>query len=114
MKANLFLIALLWMVVLSAQSQDNCQLQYTYRVETDADKVGKIYITLQKGDPQNEYILWDIYKNKQVQKRTMSIMPNQEILIFDNVPTGNYAIVISAKGCKTPNTIGGIEGIDIK
>ncbi len=115
MKVNLLALSIVLSFVLPVQSQDNdCKLNYTYRIEKSNNSTGKIYITLKSGKPEEEYSLWNLSLNKKVQESRKRLIPNQEVLIFENVPEGHYVINVKTSGCSFPTSIGGIKGIEIK
>jgi len=115
MKVNLLALSMVVLFFLPAKSQESeCKLNYTYRVEKSNDSTGKIYITLKSGNPEEKYSLWNLSLNQKVRESRKNLVPNQEVLIFENVPVGDYVINVKASGCSFPTSIGGIKGIEIK
>lgn len=115
MKIKILMIALILTGFSSTMAQENCKLKFSYRVEKSSNgQTSDIYIKLISGNPGKSYSLWDLSSNKKIKETNQQIIPNQEILIFNDIPSGHYVINNTADGCKYPSSIGGLKGIQIK
>lgn len=115
MKINTLIITLVLIAFHPVTGLDSCQLDFSYRIEKKtANNKSDIYLTLMNGNPELEYSLWNLTMNHKVKVIQKRLSPNREVLMFEDIPAGNYVINVKADGCKYHYSIGGLKGIQIK